>query len=636
MMICWVTLLAAPALTRRMGQTGMNVMTRLMGLLVMVIGAQFVINGATTVVLDIVDQHPRRRDRAERNPDAIGEPWRQVLPVQPADVLAHLQRVVHFSFVAGQGLAARSRQQLGVTPGSNAWAVAPSRSASGNALLLMNPHLPWGEHFTFYEVHLNGPDLNAYGAALVGLPMLAMGFNEHLGWAHTVNTIDAADLFDLETRGDAYLFDDELRPFGTVERTLRVRQADGTIAERPLVVHSSVHGPVIARRDGRAIALRVAGLDAPHVLQQYWDMVHATNRASFEAALGRLQMPLFTAIYADRTGDILHVFNGRVPVRERGDWAYWQGTAAGGTSTTLWTDVHQYWELPRVLNPASGWLQNANDPPWTTTLPPALEPDRFPPYIAPRTAPSFRAQRSLRMLAEDERITFDELVAYKHSSRMEAADHLVQDVVAAARAAGDEDARTAADVLERWDRHADADSRGAVLFAQLHRQLQRTQWPGGSMFEVPWTPRAPLATPDGLADPARTAAALGHAARTVRALHGDLDVPWGDVYRLRRDTLDLPASGGPGELGIFRVIDFAPLAGDSTRFVATGGDGFVAAVEFSSPIRARALLGYGNASQPGSPHRTDQLPLMARGELRTVLFTRDDVVAAGVRLAEYF
>jgi acyl-homoserine-lactone acylase len=248
---------------------------------------------------------------------------------------------------------------------------------------------------------------------------------------------------------------------------------------------------------------------------------------------------------------------------------------------------------------------------------------------------AFRPQRSVRMLQEDERITFDELIAYKHSTHMEAADHLVQDVAAAARAGGDEDARQAAEVLERWDRTADADSRGAVLFGELYAQLRRQRWPNNSMFEIPWDPRLPLVTPDGLSDPRLAAQALGMAARRVRALHGSLDVAWGEIHRFRRDSIDLPANGGSGVLGIFRVIDFDPLPGDSTRFVATGGDSFVAAVEFSSPIRARSLLSYGNASQPGSPHRTDQIGLMARKEMKNVLFSREAVLAV-VRLREYF
>jgi acyl-homoserine-lactone acylase len=633
---------------------------------------------------------------AERNPGAIGEAWKAVLPVHPADVLAHQQRVLHFTFMASplmvagigrQWLAAGAANgeaggaangghleaasagwnggrlgaahpgsidgnggagagwnggRLGaahpgsndgnggpvgaVSAGSNAWAIAPARAAGGRAMLLMNPHLPWGDLFTWYEAHLVGPGIDAYGTTLVGFPILAMAFNEHLGWTHTVNTIDSADLYELTLSGDGYLFDGAPRAFETRQHTLRVRQADGSIAERPFTVRSSVHGPVVAQRDGRALALRVAGLGASNLPDQYWDMARSQNLAQFEAALSRLQLPMFTVMYADRAGNILHSFNGLVPVRPRGDWAYWQGIVPGDSSATLWTQHHQYFSLPRVLNPPSGWLQNANDPPWTTTIPFALEPAFFPAYMAPQRPLAFRPQRSIRMLMEDPRITFDEMVAYKHSTRMEAADHLVQDVVAAARRIGDVHARDAAAVLERWDRTADADSRGGVLFQAFYRAMARHQWPTGSMFEVPWTPRAPLTTPDGLSDPATAVAILSRTAQAIHGTYGALDVPWGAVHRLRRDTLDLPASGGGGDLGIFRVLDLEPLPQDTTRFHATGGDSFILALEFSEPIRAQALLTYGNATQPGSPHRADQLGLYARKEMRPVFLTREQVL----------
>jgi acyl-homoserine-lactone acylase len=563
---------------------------------------------------------------AERNAALVGDEWKAALPVQAVDVLAHQQRVLHFTFVAHPGMISGVRRQWLAAGGSNAWAISPARAGGGRAMLLANPHLPWGDLFTWYEAHLAGPGINAYGATLVGFPILAVAFNEHLGWTHTVNTIDGADVYELTLSGDGYLFDGEVRAFETRHDTIRVRQADGSLAVRPLPIRSSIHGPVFAAREGRALALRVAGLDAHALPEQYWDMARSETLAQFEAALSRLQMPMFTVKYADRAGNILHVFNGAVPVRSRGDWAYWDGIVPGDSSATLWTQTHPYFALPRVLNPVSGWLQNANDPPWTTTIPFPLEPAFYPPYMAPQRPMSFRPQRSARMLVEDPRITFDEMLTYKHSTRMEAADHLVQDVVAAARITGDGPAREAAAVLERWDRTADAGSRGGVLFQAYLRELARHRWAAGSVFEVRWSPRAPLTTPDGLSDPATAVAILSRTAQAVSARYGSLDVPWGDVHRFRRDAVDLPASGGGGELGIFRVVDFEPLPDDSTRFMATGGDSFILGIEFTEPVRARALLTYGNASQPGSPHRTDQLELFARKEMREVFLTRQQVL----------
>jgi acyl-homoserine-lactone acylase len=561
---------------------------------------------------------------AAAHPEAISAQYVQVLPVHAADVLAHVNRVLHFTFVV-------SPQQLaGVTRafqqrGSNAWAVAPQRTASGHALLMANPHLPWSGAYTFYEMHVSSPGVHAYGATLIGMPLPTIAFNDSLGWTHTVNTIDAADVYQLELTHDGYLFDGEIRRFDEDQQTLRVRRDDGTYEERPLVVRSSVHGPVIAQQGARALALRVAGLDRPHVLTQYWEMMQARNLHDFEEALRRQQMPMFTVIYADVHGRIMHLFQGTVPRRASGDWTFWSGIVPGTTSQTLWTDLHDYADLPRVVDPPTGWLQNANDPPWTTTVPLVIDPAHFPPYMAPRGM-GMRAQRSARLLLEAPRITFEELMLRREDTRMELADRIVDDVIAAARQHGGEAARSAADVLAAWDRSADAGSRGGVLFQAFIREAQRRalaqQRP---LFAVPWNPQEPLSTPRGLGDPAGAAAALDAAAAFVQQRYGRLDVPWGDVHRIRFGGLDLPASGGPGVHGEFRVLAFEET-GDGTATVFHG-DTYIAVIEFARPVRARALLTYGNASQPGSPHRTDQLPIFARKELRPVWLSRSEVEA---------
>ena len=563
---------------------------------------------------------------AAQHPDSISDAFRRVLPVQSADILAHQQRVLHFTFVANPGMAAGANRAL-ASPGSNGWAIGPDRSDSRRAMLLANPHLPWSDLFTWYEAHLVAPELDAYGATLVGMPTLTIAFNPFLGWTHTVNTFDGADLYELRTNGDYYLFDGEMRALAVEDQMLRVRQPDGSVIEQPLRVRSSIHGPIIAAQDNRAIALSVTGLDAPQLVRQYWDMMRARSLAEFEIAMTQLQLPMFTTIYADLDGNIMHLFNGRVPVRSVGDWSYWQGVVRGDTSATRWAGTHGYLGLPRVVNPPSGWVHNANDPPWTATLPLPLDPQFFPSYMAPPASMGFRPQRSARMLDEDGRITFDEMLAYKHSTRVESADHFLLDLIAAARRSEDGDARAAAEVLEQWDRNTDADSRGSVLFVNYYRAMQRERWPSGSPWEIDWTARAPLATPDGLSDPRLAVTLLGQVARSVRSTYGSLDVAWGDVHRLRRDGLDLPANGGPGGVGVFRVTEFQPIPSDSTRFMATFGDSYVFALEFSTPLRARSLLSYGNASQAGSPHRTDQLPLYARKELKPVWLTREEIMA---------
>lgn len=552
-------------------------------------------------------------DYVGQHGEEIDDEVEAVLPVVATDVIAHLLRVLHFGFVARlQGL-----QGLGPEPpGSNAWAIAPQRTADGHAILVANPHLPWSSSMTWYESQLVTPEVNITGAALLGDPFHGIGFNDHLGWTHTVNTHDGVDLYELTLKDGGYLFDGEVREFERQEVTLHVAGGD----DETLVVKRSVHGPVVEESAGKAVAARVVGLHEPHLFDQYWDMARAENLAQFEAAQKKLQMPMFTTMYADRDGRILHVFGGRTPRRSSGGWDDWAGKVDGTSSANLWTETLPYEELPKVLDPASGWLQNANDPPWTTTFPAALNPDDFPPYLAPRFM-SFRAQQSARMLMDDESFTFDEVVAAKLNTQMRAAERLLDDVEAAVEAHGGDAARRAWDVLAAWDHTADAESRGGVLFERFMTEMQRSHLG----FATPWDESHPMTTPDGLADPKATVAALERAATAVEEEHGALDVAWGDVYRLRRGQIDLPANGGPGGLGIFRVLYFAPEEGGHGRAVA--GDSYVAIIEFSDPIQAETLLSYGNSSQPGSPHNGDQLELFAKKELRPVWRTREEIEA---------
>ncbi len=566
---------------------------------------------------------------AQEHPDQISDEVKPVLPLNGRDVLAHSQRVILFSFVTSPGLLQRVDQLWNPgqstrfsreTGGSNGWAIGPSRSASGNALLLGNPHLPWSDLYLFYETHLVAPGINAYGTSLVGIPILGIAFNDYLGWTHTVNAHDGDDLYELTLAEGGYRWNGGVREFETSQEILKVKDRDGTLREEKLTLRQSIHGPVIAENNGKALALRIVGLEQSGMLAQWWDMMRARSLAEFEEVLKRLQLPMFTVLYADRDGHIMHLFGGITPVRPPGDWD-WAGIVPGDTSETLWTEAHGYDDLPKVIDPASGWLQNANDPPWTTTFPAALDANQFPNYMAPRRM-RLRAQRSARMLMEDENISFEELIRYKHSTRMELADRLLDDLLQAAQQSSSDQVRRAAQVLSSWDRKADAESRGAVLFEAFVQDLNRSRF-RSNIFVRSWSEDSPLETPNGLADPEAALKSLETAARRVETDYGALDVEWGKIHRLRMGNLDFPANGGPESLGIFRALSFRELGQGLKQ--ASSGDSFVMALEFSNPVRAQALLSYGNASQPDSPFFGDQLELFSRKELRPVWITREEI-----------
>jgi acyl-homoserine-lactone acylase len=578
---------------------------------------------------------------ADAHRDQIGDEWEVVLPIRGEDVIAHGFRIARYGFMGRRGLNYGREWAEGII-GSNAWAIGPNRSATGEAMLVANPHQPWSDAGLWFEAHWLLPDLNLYGAALVGSPVLGIAFNQYLGWTHTNNTRDGFDLYTLTTNaeGTAYQFDGEMRPFELRTETFSVRQPDGSLREETLTIRESIHGPVIEVRPGtdQMLALRVVAADAEQAAVQWWEMAQARNLAEFEAVLSNIRIPMFTVMYADREGNIMHYFNEQVPRRSEGDWQFWNNTTPvdddnpalipGDTSRYLWTigDYLPFEALPRVVNPLSGWLQNANEPPWTTTLPLALDPADYPAYISPAPLVWPRPQQSMRLLHEDDSITFDELITYKQSTFVELTRWVLDDLIAAASSSEDELVQRAVEVLRNWDRHADAESVGAALFTAWAASYLRPL--GFDAVAVPFDLNDPLNTPRGLADPAAAVVGLREVAQQLEALRllgGGIDVAYGDAFRMRVGDYDLPASGADDALGTFRTLSFAQDR--DLRFRVTQGDSYVAIIRFSDPIEARVLVSYGNASQPGSPHLGDQLPLFARKELREAWLTVEAIEA---------
>lgn len=561
---------------------------------------------------------------AEANPDAIAEAMKLALPVRVTDPLALALNDVLVTFVSGGAIGMAGAWSAGQM-GSNAWAIAPERSASGNALLVENPHLPWADLFTWFEAHINAPGVNLYGATLVGLPGIEIGFNEYLGWTHTVNTYDGFDLYELTlTENGGYMLDGEEQPLEVQEKTISVLQADGTTQDLSFPIAASVHGPIISQNDeGQALAYRSVGDHMTHMMEQWWRMGTATNLAEFEAAMSMLQIPMFNTVYADVEGNIYYLFNGLVPVRDSGDFSSWLTIQPGDDSSLIWTEYHTYEELPKVINPETGFVQNANEPPWTSTNPPALEISDYPAYVAPQdyyeTGHILRPQVSSQMAFEDDSITYDELLAYKHSTHVEATDHVLDDLIRAAEASDSERAKEAAAVLAAWDRNMNADSKGAILFMLWFDMLE------DDPFAIPFDINDPYNTPSGLADPDMAVAILESAAEQVVSAYGTLDVAYGEVMRVRVGEYDFPGNGGSDPHGVFRAAWYAPT--EDGKFAIEGGDSWVAVIEFSQPVQAQVLVGQGNATQPGSAHVGDQTELFSKQELREAWLTREAVEA---------
>ncbi len=539
------------------------------------------------------------------------------------------------------GAVSSPGEQSAREEGSSAWALAPSRTTSGAAILLRNPHLSW--EAGYWEAHVVVPDrLDFYGDFRIGGPLgIVGGFNRHLGFATTNNQVNGAEVYALEvdpTRPDHYRFDGAPVPIRRERVTLSYRNGEGSAIETRYRLHTDF-GPVLHRGHGKIYVLRSAEDGEFRSGDQFLRLMQAGTLEEWKAAMRARAHPRSNFAYADAEGNIFYLWNAAVPVRPH---------PAGGTLAVpatrtgqIWTDLHPLESLPQLLNPPGGYIRNENDGPWLTNLHQPLDPADYPAYFEAGEL-GLRSQHSLLLVDNRQRLSLEDVVRLKHSYRMLLADRVKDDLLGAVRAAlgdgsltGNAAAQAAAGLalLERWDNTAAAESRGAVLFAEWWRVYTRALGRGNaedsSAFAVAWTADAPMHTPRGLADPALAARLLSVAVHGTAERFGSWDVAWGEVHRVRRGHVNEPVGGCAGALGCFRVLNFDET--DDGRRVASGGDGWVLAVEFTNPPRAYSILAYGQSARSDSPHHADQAALFARGEMKQVAFTREDVERQSVR-----
>ena len=558
---------------------------------------------------------------------ALSAHAKAALPLTVEDVLAHGLRIIHYDWLVNASkVESRVKRAASDVHGSNEWAIAPAHSANGHSMLMSNSHLEWADMHTYFEVQLTAPGVTSSGAVWIGFPVLRQCFTDYLGWTQTTNNPNGADLYRLTLKDGGYTLDGEVHQFEVSQQSIHVLQKDGTKRDEPLTIRKSEHGPLVVDRAGTAIALRVTALDRPRMFEQFWKMGLARNFAQFQDAMRMQQLPLFNTAYADRDGHIMYLYNAAVPIRARGDHQFWAGVVPGDQSELIWapSKIVPYDQLPKVIDPPTGWVQNSNDPPWTSAYPMLLDSAKFPAYIAPPTGITTRAQRGIRTLSVPNKLTFEDVKAAKLSTHVETADHFVDDLIAAAHKLGTDRAKKAAEVLAKWDRAADNESDGTLLFYRFlvgagnnFRNL------GG--YAIPSDEHKPLDTPHGFADPARAVLLLDTVAADIEKQYGTLHVKWGDVLRLRRGSSDLPGNGAPSMMGAIRTVDFGPFVNGKTE--ATHGDTYYAVIEFSTPVHAEALLGYGNWSKEGSKHVDDQIPLFSKKQMRPVWRARNEIEA---------
>jgi acyl-homoserine-lactone acylase len=519
-------------------------------------------------------------------------------------------------------------------PGSNALALSGTKTASGRPILLGNPHLRWS--FLYWEAHVTVADrINFYGSTLVGIPVLRAGFNDRLGYVQTNNGPDLEDIYALPLapgRPDAYVHNGRPHRIDRREVAVEVVQPDGRAVTERREYEETRLGPVIHRSADRVFVVRSVHLEWWRNYEGFFELQQVRSLAEFRRSLARGLIVTSNYTYADADGNILYVWNARLPRRPDAAIDY-ELDVPGDTDRLFWDGIHPWTELPWLLNPVAGYIQNANNPPWWTSLGDPLDPAWYTSSIEGGQL-SLRAQAVLDALEATPTFSPEAVRELKFTTRLRLADRLLPDLLAAAKDAHPPSAALTAghDTLASWDRRVSAESRGAVLF---DRFLSIYDDLSDERYALPWDPEAPMATPDRLADPEAAVAALAQAVLDVRAAHGSEQVAWGDVHRFRFGDIDLPGDGATGQYGLFRVVTFDP-AGGGVRVaghVAPGeplagfGDGWVLLVHFTEPVTAWSVLAYGQTANLDSPHSRDQIRLFADHALRPVWFSESAIAA---------
>ncbi|HET7695380.1 MAG TPA: penicillin acylase family protein [Vicinamibacterales bacterium] len=512
--------------------------------------------------------------------------------------------------------------------GSNAWALAPSRTKSGKAMLLRNPHLAWTAGY--YEAHVTVPGVvDFYGDFRIGGPLIVIGgFNRHLGWATTnSNSGDLTEFYALDRDPDAadrYLLDGASLPLRRESYTVQYKDGE-TLRAETRELWSTPFGRVVHLAPRTIFLARTAGDGEFRAGEQFLRMMRAASFAQWKDAMTLRALVTQNYTYADRAGNIFNLWNAALPLLPHPPGN--DAATAVREMRDMWTRYIPFAALPQVRNPPRGYVHNENDSPHFANVHRRLNLVNAYPNMEPPSL-RLRSQHAIQLVGGTRKFSLEDVVRAKHSYRMLLADRVKRDLIAAVRATRPSgDVASAIALLRRWNNTAAPASRGATLFEIWFLRYAQGR-PPQEIFAQPWTESDPLRTPRGLADAARAAEAFSWAVEETARRHGRWDVAWGEVHRVRRGPVDVPVGGCSGVMGCFRVLTFA--RDPDGKLSANSGDGWVLAVEFADVPRAYSVLAYGQSPDPASPWHADQAAMFARGEMKRVAFTRRAVDAGAV------
>jgi len=534
-----------------------------------------------------------------------------------------------------QAKLADGRNLLDAEPrGSNGFAIAPKLTRAGHPLLMINPHT------SFYfrpEIHMVSEEgLNAYGAVTWGQFFIYQGFNERAGWMHTSGGGDVIDEY-LETvveRGGKFFY-----KYGNEERALRAlpialpyKTANGKLASRTVTAYFSHHGPVVRSENGKWVAVKM--MDEPvKALTQSYSRTKARNYEAFYQAMQLRTNSSNNTVYADADGNIAYFHGNFIPKRDtRFDWSK---PVDGSNPATEWQGLHDIKDTITLFNPASGYISNTNN--WPFSASGANSPKRvdYPDYMwsLPENARGVHAERVLRD-AKD--MTLDSLIAASYDSYLTAFEPLVPKLVQDYDALPADDPRKRAlkdqvAALRAWNLRFAADSVPTALAVYWGQEMVAQAAPKARAAGVPSVDYITTSL-----SPQERLDALGRASDKLAKDFGTWQTPWGEINRFQRISGDVdqqyddskpsyPVAFTSAHWG--SLASFGMVAKQKTkRIYGDRGNSFVAAVEFGPRLRAKSILAGGQSGNPASKHFADQAEMYSRGEFKDVLFYKEDIL----------
>ena len=522
--------------------------------------------------------------------------------------------------------------------GSNGFAIAPSRSASGHALLWINPHTTF--YFRSELQMVSGQGLNAYGAVTWGQFFIYQGFNSRNGWMHTSNGGDAIDEYaeTIVKKGGALHYS-----YGAGTRKLRVSHLRirysiaGGQGVRDFTVYHSHHGPIVAADHGKWIAVKLLQ-DPIRALTQSYARTKTTDYRTFRAIQDLRTDTSNNTVYADADGTIAYFHGNFIPKRDpRFDFTH---PVDGSNPATEWHGAHPLEETITLRNPASGWIQNTNNWPFSAAGSDSPKREDYPAYMWTK-GENPRGVHAVEVLKDRQNLTLDGLIAAAYDAHLTAFDVLLPPLLRAYDGLDRADPLVVTlhqpiEVLRDWDRRTAADSVATTLAIFWGNALVDLK---GALARAAEQPVYDFLV-DHLSDAERLVA-FGSAVAALQRDFGGWGVPWGEVNRFQRLTDDvvqpfddakpsLPVGFAPSQWGALASFD-SSRPRNTRKIYGSVGNSFVAAVEFGVPVRAKAIMSGGESGHPGSVHFTDQADLYSTGRFRDVLFTPQDVAAHAER-----